>query len=82
MKQTTDVAQDIRFDLSRIKAEQFYTAPLGERRPDGSRRFGGLSWSKESFQAVGWVLLDAALAKKPQMYKQWLAKQGSGFCGT
>ena len=82
MKQTTDVAQDVRFELSRINAERFYTAPLGERRSDGSRQFGGLGRSKESFQAVDWVMLDAALAKKPQMYKQWLEKQGSGFCGT
>jgi len=82
MKQTTDVAQDVRFELSRVAAERFYTAPLGGRRPDGSRRPGGLGWSLESFQAVDWAMLDATLAKKPQMYKQWLAKQGSGFCGT
>ena len=27
-------------------------------------------------------MLNAALSKKAQMYKKWLAKQGSGFCGT
>ena len=41
MKQTTDVAQDVRFELSRVAAERFYTAPLGERQPDGSRRLAG-----------------------------------------
>ena len=27
-------------------------------------------------------MLDAALEKKPEMYKTWLSKQHTGFCGT
>ena len=42
----------------------------------------GLGWSKESFQAVDWAMLDSTLSKMPPMYKQWLAKLGSGFCQT
>ena len=82
IKQTSDVAKDVRFALGQVEAERFYTASLGERRPDGSRKKGGLGWSKASFHAVDWRALDATLDTKPWMYRQWLAKQSSGFCGT
>ena len=73
IKQTTDVATDVRFALGMVDAERFYCRPVDK---------GGLGWSKESFHAVDWRVLDAALANKGQMYKLWLAKQCSGFCGT
>jgi hypothetical protein len=83
VKQTTDVARAVRFTIGHSDAEKFYTTPLGRRDARGNRaNTGGLGWSKESFFAVDWRALDATLDSKPQMYKQWLAKQASGFCGT
>ena len=83
VKQTTDVARAVRFTIGHSDAEKFYTTPLGRRDARGNRaKTGGLGWSKESFFAVDWRALDATLDSKPQMYKQWLAKQASGFCGT
>jgi hypothetical protein len=68
VKQTTSAADALRFSLAKQQASHFYTAELG--------------WTAGNFNAVGWEELDAALSNKPQMYKQWLAKQASGFCGT
>ena len=82
-KQTSDVARDVRFALGYSDAEAFYTTPLGPTDSNGNRhKNSGLGWSREAFRAVDWEALDATLHKKPQMYKQWLAKQCSGFCGT
>ena len=39
-------------------------------------------WSEEQFEEVDWDMLDATLEKKPEMYKTWLSKQHTGFCGT
>ncbi len=83
IKQTSDVAKEVRFALGHVDAEKFYTTPLGERNKHGQRdKRGGLGWSKASFDAVDWRALDSTLDPKPQMYKEWLAKQCSGFCGT
>ena len=83
VKQTSDVADDVRFALAMTEAERFYTAPLGELRPDGRRGKGkGLGWSTGAFRAVDWWALDATLATKGTMYKLWLSKQASGCCGT
>ena len=83
LKQTSDVARDVRFALGYSDAEAFYTTPLGPTDSNGNRhKNSGLGWSREAFRAVDWEALDATLHKKPQMYKQWLAKQCSGFCGT
>ena len=83
IKQTSDVATEARFALGFKEAEKFYTTPIGTINDRGRRsRHGGLGWSKNAFHAVDWRALDATLDKKPQMYKQWLAKQCSGFCGT
>ena len=46
---------------------------LGTRRDDGSRRKGGLGWSKDVFDAVDWPALDATLGTKGQMCKVWRA---------
>lgn len=67
------------------EAEGFYTAPSGAFRPDGSRKKGkSLDWSSEceSFHAVDCWALDVTLVTKGTMYKLWLFKQSSGFCGT
>ena len=82
IKQTSDVAHDVRFQLSLVEAERFYTKPIGERLPGGRRRPGGLGWSRAAFHAVDWHALDSVLEPKAIMYRQWLSKQCSGFCGT
>jgi len=43
---------------------------------------GGLDWAKQAFNAVAWDAFDATLDLKGQMYRLWLSKQSSGFCGT
>ena len=83
IKQTTNLAKNVRLVLGRVDAEAFYTTPLGIRDKNGKRnKRGGLGWTKASFDAVDWDTLDATLESKPQMYRQWLSKQSSGFCGT
>ena len=69
VKQTSDVANEVRFALGLADAERFYTTPLGERDARGRRRGGGLGWTKQAFQAVDWWALDAAPASKWQMYR-------------
>jgi hypothetical protein len=34
------------------------------------------------FQYISWDFLDAALQKYPQMFRTWVTKHVSGFCGT
>ena len=76
MKQTTDVSADVRYELGRVDVEKFYCMPVGNKGT------GGLGWAKDSSEAVDWPALDATLSSKGHMYKLWLAKQSSGFCGT
>ena len=53
VKQTSDVADDVRFALAMTEAERFYTAPLGVLRPNGTRdKSKGLGWSTGAFRAV------------------------------
>ena len=68
IKQTADVANNIKFALGLVEAEHFYTSTRREHRPDGSRRKGGLGCSHASFFAVDWWTLDTTLAEKSQMY--------------
>ncbi len=68
VKQTSDVAHDVWYALSKSEALKFYTREL--------------RWTKAVFLSVDWEHLDALLESKSQMYRQWLAKQSSGFCGT
>ena len=83
LKQTSDVSRDVRYSLGKSEARKFYTRPIHTKDANGRRQpGGGLGWSKESFDAVAWEALDSTLDKKGQMYKQWLCKQTSGFCGT
>ena len=82
LKQTTDVAKDVRFALARIEAERFYTSPSNPKDAMGKRKpGGGLDWSKQAFNAVAWEAFDATLDSKGQMYRLSLSKQSSGFCG-
>ena len=83
LKQTSDVAKDVRYVLGKAEAMDFYTRPVNAKDDSGRRKSGGgLGWSKASFNAVAWGELDATLDSKGQMYKQWLCKQSTGFCGT
>ena len=83
LKQTTDVAKDVRFALARIEAERFYTSSSNPKDAMGKRKpGGGLYWSKQAFTAVAWDAFDATLDSKGQMYRLWRSKQSSGFCGT
>ena len=82
-KQTPDVSKGARYALDLSAAKKFYTTPLGARDSQGRRhKDGGLGWTTTKFDAVDWRSLEATLLSKPQMYKIWLAKQCSGFCGT
>jgi hypothetical protein len=83
LKQTSDVARDVRFALGKADAEKFYTAPPNPKDSKGRvKSGGGLGWSKPSFNAVAWEAFDATLEGKGQMYRLWLSKQSSGCCGT
>ena len=83
LKQTSDVAKDVRYALGKVEAERFYTKPPNPKDDRGRRKpGGGLGWTKPMFDAVAWEALDATLDSKPQMYRQWLCKQTTGFCGT
>jgi hypothetical protein len=39
-------------------------------------------WTSKRFDKVNWEHLDSALQTKSDMYKIWLLKQTSGFCGA
>ena len=67
-KLTSDLSKAIRFETGREKAKEFL--------------INECKWSKEQFEEVDWDMLDATLEKKPDMYKMWLSKQHTGFCGT
>ncbi len=65
LKQTSDVAKDVRFALGKADAEKFYTAPPNPKDSMGRMQSGGgLGWSKQSFNAVVWEAFDATLEGK------------------
>ena len=77
------MSKEVYFALGWKEVETFYTTPLGARDKNGIRdKHGGLGWSKEAVDVVDWRALDETLYNKPRMYKQWLAKQCSHFCGS
>ena len=83
LKQTSDVSKDARYSMGKTEARRFYTRQANPKDDKGRcAPGGGLGWSKESFDAVAWEALDSTLDKKGHMYKQWLCKQVTGFCGT
>jgi hypothetical protein len=67
-KITGDCGSELRFHLGRVKAREFYLGELG--------------WYAATFDAVDWEARDRATSKKPEMFRQWLCKQCSGFCAT
>eukprot|EP00956_Cyclotella_meneghiniana_P010918 scaffold15270_cov101-Cyclotella_meneghiniana.AAC.2 len=67
-KLSSECGDDIRYQVGRVKARQFYVTQLG--------------WSGAAFDQVDWEARDHALRGKPDMFKTWLAKQTSTFCAT
>lgn len=67
-KITSDCGEEIRFQIGRKRAREFY---LGE-----------LDWKAATFDAVDWVARDRALCGTTDMFRLWLCKQCSSFCAT
>jgi hypothetical protein len=68
VKQTSEVGDNVRFEVGKQDARRFYVEELG--------------WSGNAFDAVDWEGLDITLSSKPKMFHVWLCKQASGFCAT
>lgn len=68
VKQTSDVSTDLRFQMGRVRARDWYNSHN--------------IFHPTVFDQVDWPSLNVAVDGKPQMYKVWLAKQASNFCGT
>ncbi|KAK1748959.1 hypothetical protein QTG54_000898 [Skeletonema marinoi] len=67
-KQTSDIAKELRYQIGRRNARQFYQ---DEKIMDNS-----------TFDSIAWADLRSLLEKRPKMYQLWYGKQCSGFCGT
>ena len=67
-KLRSECGDDIRYQVERVNARQFYVTQLG--------------WSGAAFDQVNWEARDQALKGKPDMFQTWLAKQTSTFCAT
>jgi endonuclease/exonuclease/phosphatase family metal-dependent hydrolase len=68
IKQTSDLAKELRYYVGQQRARQFY-ADEGIIAP-------------EIFDTVEWNALRDLLERRPRMYQIWYGKQCSGFCGT
>ena len=68
IKQTTDVAKDLRFHIRRQSARKLY-AELN-------------LMDNDTFDSVAWDDIRSTLDRTPKMYQLWYGKQGSGYCGT
>ena len=68
IKQTADLAKDLRYHVGKVKARQFY-ADEKLLHPD-------------IFDSIAWEPLRWLLERRPKMYNLWYAKQCSGYCGT
>lgn len=68
IKQTFDLAKELRYQIGKTKARQFYA---DEKIMDST-----------TFDSICWEDLRSLLSKRPKMYQLWFAKQFSGFCGT
>ena len=79
VKLTTDVGPEVRLQLGKEEAEQFYTKP--RNIINGVNR-GGLGWSSQRFHAAAWTTIESALKSKPDMFQLWLSKQCIGICAT
>ena len=69
-KITQDISGLIRFELAKKTAERF----LCNKRKD--------KWTHEQFEQVNWFNLHKVLENTPDMFKIWLSKQLTGFCGS
>jgi NADH pyrophosphatase NudC (nudix superfamily) len=68
VKQTSDVTKELRYQIGRAQARQFYA---DEKIMDNA-----------TFDSISWLDLRSLLSKRPKMYQLWFSKQCSGFCGT
>jgi hypothetical protein len=58
VKLTTDGGLEVRLQLGKEEAEQFYTKPCNII--NGVNR-GGLGWSSQRFHAVAWTAIESAM---------------------
>ena len=76
-KQTTDVERDVKFTTGRVEARKRLTVSYkvgSEVKPP--------PLSSSQFDEIDWLALDRALASKGDVYRCWLTKQNSNFCGS
>ena len=67
-KLSSECGDEIRFQVDRSEARQFYITQLG--------------WSCAAFDHVDWAARRRVLHHKPDMFRSWLFKQTSSFCAT
>ncbi len=75
-KQTSDLSLSVRFEVGKREARKVLTQPYtvgGQLKP--------APLSCEQFDEIDWVSRDRALTHG-DMYKTWLTKQTSNFCGS
>ena len=68
IKQTTNIAEPIRYSCGKLNARLFLIKEMG--------------WHPNQFEAVDWENLHACLQAKPEGFRTWLSKQHSNFCAT
>jgi hypothetical protein len=68
VKLSSECGAKIQFQVGRSKARRFYINSLG--------------WFAATFDSIDWEARGKTLESKPDMFKIWLCKQGSGFCAT
>jgi hypothetical protein len=68
VKLSSECGTEIRFQVSKSKARSFYINSLG--------------WFANIFDSIDWEARGKSLESKPDMFKTWPCKQGSGFCAT
>ena len=68
IKQTTDVAKDLRFYIGRQSTRKLY-AELN-------------LMDNDTFDSVAWDDIRSTLDRTPKLYQLWYGKQGSGYCST
>ena len=68
IKQTTDVANALRFHMGRQSARKLY-AKLN-------------IIDNDAFVSVAWDNIHSTLNRTPKMYQLWYGKLGSGYCNT
>jgi len=63
-----ECGSEIRFQIGKVEARRVYVRQVG--------------WHAQVFDNIDWKARDKALEGKPDMFKQWLFKQSSGFCAS